>query len=150
MRDMISNTQVVRAATQTLSGTTANNSALFDRRGFSSLTVYLETGTVTDAGTAAGFTMKLQHSDSTLGTSFVDVGAEELVANSSGGTTVTVTTDGDNDKVIGGVGYVGNRRYVRAVMTGTTGTNATCNAFAVLGKPARAPVTTVGSTTAAT
>ncbi|HEV8035864.1 hypothetical protein [Yoonia sp.] len=150
MRDMISNVQVIRGAVQTLSGVTPNNSALIDRRGFDALTVYLETGTVTDAGTADGFTMKLQHSDTTDASDFVDVPTAGLLANSDGGTTVAVTVDATNGVIAGGVGYVGGKRYVRAVVTGTTGTNATVQALAALGKPHRAPVATVGATTAAT
>jgi len=150
MRDLISNMQVIRGAVQTLSGVTPNNSALIDRQGFDGLTVYLETGTVTDAGAAAGFTMKLQHSDTTVAGDFADVPADGLVPNSAGGTTVSVTVDATNGVVAGGVGYVGGKRYVRAVVTGTTGTNATVQALAVLGKPHQAPVTTVGATTAAT
>ena len=49
MRDGLSNTQVIRGADQTLSGTTANASAAFDVRGFSTAVFDLETGAVTDA-----------------------------------------------------------------------------------------------------
>jgi len=119
MRDLISNNNMTRGALQTLSGTTPNASALIDMQGFAGLTAYLLTGTVTDAGDTAGFTMKLQHSDSVVGTSFVDVPADELI-----GSTLSVTVDTQDDLVIGGIGYVGKNRYVRAVFTGTTGTNA--------------------------
>lgn len=150
MRDMISNIQNVRGAVQTLSGATPNNSALIDRRGFDALTVYVETGTVTDAGDANGFTMKLQHSNSTAAGTFVDVPAAGLVAGPGGATTVQVVTDGANGITAGGVGYVGDLRYVRAVFTGTTGTNATVQVVGILGKPHRAPAATVGATVAAT
>ena len=150
MRDMISNITRIKGAVQTLSGVTPNASALIDRRGYDSLTVYLDTGTVTDAGTAAGFTMKLQHSDTTTAADFVDVPADGLVPNSDGNTTVTVTADTDDNVTKPGVGYVAGKRYVRAVVTGTTGTNAVVQALGVLGKPHRAPAATVGSTTAAT
>ena len=150
MRDMISNQTILRGAPQTLSGVTPNNSALIDRRDYSSLTVYLATDAVTDAGAAAGFTMKLQHSDTTVGTDFVDVPAAGLVAGLSGATTVSVTLDTADNLIAGGVGYVGGKRYVRGVVTGTTGTDAIVNVLAVLGKPHRAPATIVGATTAAT
>jgi hypothetical protein len=150
MRDLISNIQVIRGAVQTLSGVTPNNSALIDRQGFDALTVYLETGTVTDAGAAAGFTMKLQHSDTTAAADFVDVPTAGLLPNSAGGTTVSVTIDATNGVIAGGVGYNGGKRYVRAVFTGTTGTDATVQILAALGKPHRARVATVGATTAAT
>lgn len=150
MRDLISNIRLIRGAVQTLSGTTPNASALIDRRGFSSLAVYLETGTVTDAGTASGFTMKLQHSDTTAAADFVDVDNSDLIPNSLGNRTVTVTADSDDDILANGVGYVGNKRYVRMLVTGTTGTNAEVQMLGVLGNPATAPTTSVGSTTAAT
>ena len=93
--DLISGIQTIIGAVQTLSGTTPNNSALFDTRGFGSLTVLLNTGTVTDAGTAAGFTMKLQDSDTVVGTDFVDVAAANILpVKGSTATTVTVTTAG--------------------------------------------------------
>ena len=150
MRDMISNQTILRGAPQTLAGVTPNNSALIDRRGYSSVTVYLATDAVTDAGTAAGFTMKLQHSDTTVAGDFVDVPAAGLVAGLSGSTTVTVTLDTADNVIAGGVGYVAGKRYVRGVFTGTTGTDAIVNVLAVLSKPSQAPATIVGATTAAT
>jgi hypothetical protein len=145
MRDLISNNNMTRGALQTLSGTTPNNSALIDMQGFAGLTAYLLTGTITDAGDAAGFTMKLQHSDSVVGTSFVDVPADELI-----GANVSVTLDTQDDLVVGGIGYAGKNRYVRAVFTGTTGTNAIVSVLFHRGKPRVAPTTQVGSTTAST
>lgn len=150
MRDLISNTRIARTASLTLSGVTPGGSELFDRRGFGSLSVYLETGTVTDAGTAAGFTMKLQHSDTTAAADFTDVPDGDLVPNSSGGRTVTVINDTDDNLIIGGVGYVGIKRYVRGLTTGTTGTNAVINLIGVFGHPSVAPTTSVGAATAAT
>jgi hypothetical protein len=94
--------------------------------------------------------MKLQHSDTTLGTDFADVSAAGLVAGLSGSTTVTVTLDTADNVIAGGVGYVGGKRYVRGVITGTTGTDAIVNVLAVLGKPTQAPVAIVGATTAST
>lgn len=145
MRDIVSNLTVVRGASQTLSGATPNNSAAFDRRGYSALTIYLESLTVTDAGTADGFTMKLQHSDTLVGSSFVDVPATGVLNDN-----VALTADTDDDKIIGGIGYVGKKRYVRAVFTGTAGTDAVVRALGVLGKPFLAPCPQVGATVATT
>ena len=144
--DILAGLNLTIGAVQTLSGTTPNNSALIDMQGWEGLSVYLETGTVTDAGTAAGFTMKLQHSDTTVAGDFVDVPTD----NVSG--TVTVTTDAANNLLAGGIRYTGNRRYVRSVTTGTSGTNATMQTLYVRGRPSSVsqPVTAIGSTTAAT
>lgn len=146
MQDILSDLNLTLGANQTLSGVTPNNSALIDMLGYQALTAYLMTGTVTDAGDALGFTMKLQHSDSTVAATFVDVPAD----NVSG--TVTVTSDTADNIAAGGVRYVGNRRYVRAVITGTTGTNAVVSVLFLRGKPSSAsgPVATIGATTAAT
>lgn len=144
MRDGLSNTQLVRGANQTLSGVTPNASAAFDVRGFSTATFDLETITVTDAGTASGFTMKLQHSDTLVGTDFADVAADEKL-----GDDVTLTAE-TAAATIGSIGYVGNKRYVRAVITGTTGTDAVVFVKGNMGKPHRAPVTRIGATVATT
>lgn len=148
MMDLLSDLTLTRGALQTLSGTTPNNSALIDMRGYQALSVYMLTGTVTDAGDTGGFTMNLQHSDSTATGTFVDCTASEA----SGTLTVTVDT---NDDILGGgngVRYIGNKRYVRAVFTGTSGTNAIVSVLFVQGKNSSvsAPVTAIGATTAAT
>lgn len=146
--DIYSGLNVTRNVNQTLSGTTANATALIDRQGYEALSVLLSTATVTDAGTASGFTMKLQHSDTTVATDFVDCASTEVFGN----TTLTVTADTDDDKDIGLIGYRGGKRYVRAVITGTTNTDAVCVVRFLRGRPANAsqPVTTIGSTTAST
>jgi hypothetical protein len=151
--DLISDVTEILGAVQTLSGTTPNNSALFDTRGYGSLTVALITGTVTDAGAAAGFTLKLQESDTTVAGDFTDVAAADILpAKSATATTISVTTDGANGIIAGALGYVGNKRYVRAVITGTAGTNATVQVKGLLGHPSSAsrPVAAIGATTAAT
>jgi hypothetical protein len=146
MQDILSDLNLTRGALQTLSGTTPNNSALIDVRGYNALTAYLLNGTITDAGDANGFTMKLQHSDTTVAGDFADVPA----GNVSG--TVAVTSDAADDVIGGAIRYTGNKRYVRAVLTGTTGTNAIVSVLFVRGKPtsASAPVPAIGATTAAT
>lgn len=139
MRDGISNIQVVKGAQQTLSGTTPNNSQAFDVRGFGSAAFDLHTGVVTDAGAAAGFTMKLQHSNTLTGSDFADVPALEVAGS------VQVTSDDADNVIAGSIGYLGNKRYVRAVVTGTADTAAVVFVVGNLGKPHRAPVTRVGT-----
>lgn len=146
MRDMVNNQQLVFAALQTLAGTTPNNSQAFDTRAFDAATFYMTTNTVTDAGTAAGFTMILQESDSLVGASFTNVSPDDLVGVNP---TVLLDTE-DNVIAVGGLGYLGIRRYVRAVITGTALTDAVVQVLAVMGKPHRAPVTPVGAAIATT
>jgi hypothetical protein len=149
MKNMLS---LVRMGGATLSGTTPYNSSLVDMQGYESLTVALQTLTVTDAGTAAGFTLKLQHSDSTAAGTFVDCTASEIIPTSAGATTITVTADTDDDLIKDTIGYRGNKRYVRAVVTGTTLTDAGVLILGVLSANSSrsAPVPAVTLPTAAT
>jgi hypothetical protein len=147
MRDMLSNTQIVRLGKQTLSGTTPNASAWVDLRGFDSCTLVLMNDTVTDAGDANGFTATLQHSDLTTAASAAAVAAAETV---NGVNTIQVTLDTADNVVAGAVGYDGTRRYARLNIVGTSGTNAVVEVVAILGHPARAPATFIGASVAAT
>lgn len=147
MRDMISNKQVVLLGTVTLSGTTPGATSWVDTRGFDACTLMLATDTVTDAGTAAGFTFTAQHSDSTTAASAAAIAAADAI----GGTvSLTVTADADDNKLIGGIGYIGSKRYVRLNGVGTTLTDATVKVYAILNVPHRAATTFVGSNVAAT
>lgn len=147
MRDGKSNMQVVHLGTLTLSGTTPNASAWVDTRGFEECTILISTNTVTDAGTTAGFTGTVQHSDLTTAASAAAIVAADTV---DGVISQTVTADTDDNKDIGGVGYIGSKRYVRANFVGTTGTDAVVVVRAILGRPARAETTLVGTSVAAT
>lgn len=147
MRDMLSNMQVVRLGKQTLSGTTPNASAWVDTLGFDSCTLVLTTDTVTDAGTAAGFTATLQHSDSTAASSAAAAAAGD---SANGVLTLTVTADADDNKVIGGIGYNGTKRYARFNIVGTTNTDAVVEVYAILENAHRAKTTFVGASVAAT
>ena len=147
MRDFLSNNSTVDLTTDTLSGTTANASAWLDTSGFDAAAIEVFTATVTDAGTASGFTGTLQHSDTTAAADATDVTAAEAVG---GVVSLTVTADTDDDKLIGALGYLGTKRYIRINYVGTTGTNAVVRTVGRLGKPHRAPTTYVGTSVAAT
>ena len=103
--------------------------------------------TVTDAGTSSGFTFTAQHSDLTTSASAAAIVAADSV---DGAISLTVTADGDDNKVIGGIGYIGSKRYVRMNGVGTTGTDATVKVYGILNKPHRAKTTFVGANVAAT
>lgn len=147
MRDMLSNKQVVLLGTVTLSGTTPGATSWVDTREFDAATLVLVTQTVTDAGTSAGFTFTAQHSDLTTAASAAAIAAADAI---NGTISLTVTADADDDKVIGGIGYVGSKRYLRLNGVGTTGTDAVVKVLAILNKPHRAATTFVGTAVAAT
>ena len=139
-RDNLSNLQMVHLGALTLSGTTPSASAWVDCREFDSATLVLTTGAVTDAGTVDGFTAQLQEGADTTAAGAVDIS----------GATIAVTSDTDDNKVIGAVRYSGIERYARLNITGTTGTNAVVSVYAILGNPGVAPTTFVGTSVAAT
>ena len=147
MRDMLSNKQVVLIGTVTLSGVTPGATSWVDTRGFDACTLVLATDTVTDAGTASGFTFTAQHADDTAAASAAAIVAADSV---NGTIALTVTADTDDNKLIGGIGYKGSKRYVRLNGVGTTGTDATVKVYAILNKPHRAATTFVGTAVAAT
>lgn len=148
MRDILSDMQVVHLGTLTLSGTTPAASAWADLSGFDGATLMVVNNTVTDAGTAAGFTLTMQHGDTTAASGAADI----AVTDSVDGATVAVTVTSDTaDNVIGGaLGYVGKKRYIRFNAVGTTLTDASVSIVAILGKPARRKTTAIGTKVAAT
>jgi len=147
MRDMLNNKQVVLLGTVTLSGTTPGATNWVDTRGYDACTLMLATDTVTDAGTAAGFTFTVQHADSTAASAAADIAAADSV---NGTIALSVTADADDNKLIGGIGYKGNKRYVRMNGVGTALTDATVKVYAILNMPHRAKTTFVGTNVAAT
>lgn len=144
---MLRNKQVVHLGNLALSGTTPAASAWVDVRGFDACTIMLVNNTVTDAGTTAGFTATVQHSDTTAAADAAAIVAADSV---DGSLSVVVTSDGSSNTVAGGVGYRGGKRYVRMNVVGTTGTDADVSVVAVLNKPHRAATTFVGTKVAAT
>ena len=147
MRDLISNMTTVDMSTDTLSGVTPNASAWLDTKGYGAAAIEVLTGDVTDAGTAAGFTGTMQHSDTTADGDAADV----VAADTTNGTiSVTVTSDAADNIVAGVIGYNGGKRYVRVNYVGTTGTDAIVRTVGRLGKPHTAPTTYVGASVAAT
>lgn len=146
MIDQKSDLSHVHMGKVTLSGTSAVASSLVDMQGFQALTVVVVAGTITDAGAAAGYTVKLQESDSTAAASFTDVAAADMV----GDATFSNTVDTDDDKIVGVLGYVGHKRYVRAVATGTTASAGDLHPIGIRGVAAVAPVTAIVTATAAT
>jgi len=147
MRDMLSNKTAVLLGTVTLSGATPGATSWVDVRGYDACTLMLATDTVTDAGTTAGFTFTVQHSDTTVAGDAAAIAAADSV---NGTIALTVTADADDNKLIGGIGYKGSKRYVRMNGVGTTGTDATVKVYAILNKPHRAKTTFVGANVAAT
>ena len=90
--DMKNVLNFVRMGGATLSGATPANTSLVDMQGYEGLTVALLNATVTVSGTG-GFTLKLQHSDSTVAGSFVDCTANDVIPTAAGAITISSTAE---------------------------------------------------------
>ncbi len=121
MQDERNNAEYALALSATLSGATPAKGTLIDMQGFDAVTFVVATATVTDAGDATGFSFEVQECDTTADTSFTAVADADLIGLESA---LKVTADANDDKLIGSIGYIGEKRYVRIVATGSTGTNA--------------------------
>lgn len=132
----------------TLSGTSTVVTSLVDMQGYESLELAFLNATVTDAGAAAGYTVKIQDADVTTAASFADVTAANAV---NGTVSIQVTSDTSDDSLTAIMGYTGLKRYVRASATGTTASDAVVY---VMGRRSRShlsrPNTLIASATAAT
>lgn len=126
MRDLQSNIGVVAAvAPATLTAT--NTSAAIDLRGFDSACVVINTGAI---GAAGNFTPKLTEADASDG-DFTDVAASDLVGEFPAALAAASVYK---------VGYIGNKRFIKTVLTLNSGTNIAAGAVVVLGNPDQAPV----------
>ena len=146
--DTVSESSWVLLGKLTASGTSTVVTSLVDMQGFNALDVAFVNATVTDAGAAGGYTIKLQEADVTTSVSFTDVATTDGV----GGTVTTSTTvDTDDDKLTAVLGYIGGKRYVRASLTGTTLSDAVVYVLARRSRSGLSrPNTIVGAATAAT
>ncbi len=147
MKDMRSDTTVAFGISATLSGTTPAPGNIVDVADYQHATFAFQTGVVTDAGDATGFTVQIQESDTTAAVDFTAVADADLIGLE---TELTVTSDAADGVAIGCLGYRGNKRYVRAVVTGSTGTNAVVNGMWVLQGPRYAPKGNAAANIAAT
>lgn len=145
--DMRNNAEFGLGLSATLAGATPAAGDWIDMQGWEALTFTVSTGTVTDAGTASGFSFEVQESDTTAAVDATAVADADLVGDESD---LTVTADTDDDKLIGSIGYIGSKRYVRIVATGTTGTDAAVTVHARKDKGAVMATATIDTGTAAT
>lgn len=108
--------------------TTAAAGEKVDLKGYQSVLIAVESGTIT-AGTQ---TFRLTESDDN--TTFTDVVAADLLGTAP----VFIDTDDDTVKAFG---YIGNKRYIKleGVVSGTS-PSGTFGAIAIFGTPLHAPV----------
>jgi hypothetical protein len=125
--DLVNSIGVVSAVAPAVIAAT-NTSAAIDLANFDGATVLINAGAVAGSG---NMTPKLQHSPTTTSGDFEDVTAADLI-----GAFPTVLEAATSYKV----GYKGNRRYVRTVLTLNSGTSVAVSAVVVRSTPTNAPV----------
>lgn len=127
MKDGISNIGVSASIVPAVQTATAKGTAV-DLRGFNMATLIVNTGAIAGSG---NFTAKLQESDTTTDGDFTDVAAGALLGSLPAALAASTAYK---------LGYVGNKRFVRAVLTLNSGTSIAAGAVFVLGEPFDAPV----------
>jgi len=127
MRDLASNLGVASTLAPVDYAATTKGTAV-DLRDFDSAAVVVNTGAITTAGK---YVVSVQESDTTTDGDFTDVGTDDLVGSLPAELAATSAYK---------VSYVGNKRYIRAVITKTSGTSIVAGAVVVLGRAHRSPV----------
>ena len=126
MRDIAPNIAVVQAVAPAVLSAT-NTSSAIDLLGFDSAAVVINTGAIVSSG---DFTAKLTECDTSGGT-YTDVAAAHLVG--------TFPASLEADSVVK-VGYIGNKRYLRTVLTKNGGTSIAAGAVVIKGHAHQRPV----------
>jgi hypothetical protein len=127
MRDLCNDITIINALNiQTINSNTTTAGVEIDRATYQgeSLTFVLQTGTVTDGD----YLIALTHGDATgVLTAVADA---DLIGTEAAG---SFTADGDDNKT-GKIGYVGNKRFVKASIVSTnTSSGAVLGMTAIIG-----------------
>lgn len=120
MRDLASNIGVAASLVPATQSATAKGTAV-DLRGYDSAALVVTTGAIVSAGL---YVMSMQESDTTTDGDFTDVGAGDMVGSLPASLAASTSYK---------VSYVGRKRYIRAVITKTSGTSIDAGAVVVLG-----------------
>lgn len=127
MKDLVSKLGVVPTLAPAVQAATAKGTTV-DLQGFNSAALIVNTGAIAGAGL---YVMSLQESDTTTDGDFTDVAAGDMQ-----GTLPASLAENTAYKV----GYKGTKRYLRGVITKTSGTSIACGAVIVKGAAASSPV----------
>jgi hypothetical protein len=127
MRDLASNIGVAQTLPPVDYAATTKGTEV-DLRDFDSAAIVVNTGAITSAGK---YVVSVQESDTTTDGDFGNVDADDLVGSLPSELAATSTYK---------VSYIGTKRYIRAVITKTSGTSIIAGAVVVLGRAHRSPV----------
>lgn len=126
MRDLSSNIGTAATLAPAVHAATLKGTAV-DLHGFNSAALVINTGAIAGDGL---YDVKLQESDTTTDGDFTDVASADLI----GGLPAALGASATYRQ-----GYVGHKRYVRAVITKQSGTSIAASAVVIKGHPQRAP-----------
>lgn len=126
-RDLVSNIAAEVSLLPLLRDATASGSGV-DLRGFESAVVQFQIGTITDGA----FALSVEESDDD--STYTAVDSDDLIGS-------FVAAGSSADDTVQQVGYRGDARYIRAVVTvtGSPSTGGTVGATVIKGHPAQAP-----------
>lgn len=127
MKDTYHDIKVVASLEPAVHSATLKGGAV-DLQGFGSALMAVNTGAIASAGL---YDIRIQESDTTTDGDFTDVAAADLLGALPAGLAASSVYR---------QGYIGSKRYVRAVITKQSGTSIAAGAVFVLGHPALAPV----------
>lgn len=129
LRDMFNNTAVKTSLVPAVRTNGSATGTAVDLRGFDAAVVSVSFGAYTDGS----HTPSLQHSVD--GVSFTDVAVTDVTGD------FTIVDSGAGGNNVQSVGYIGQQRYLRVLMTVTGATSgAASGATIVAGEPHNAPV----------
>lgn len=128
MKDLKNNIDPKMALIPVVHTATKADSPIIDLQGANSATMIIDTGAVAGAG---DYTISLRHGDAADLSGDAVVGASDLLGS-------LPATLAENSVYC--VGYVGGKRYVRAVITKNSGTSIVAGAVIVRGNLNNSPV----------
>jgi hypothetical protein len=127
MKDLKSRIDPKLALIPVVHSATKSDSAIIDLQGANSATLIINTGAIVGAG---DYTVSLRHGDASDLTGDAAAGASDLL----GSLPASLAADS-----VYTVGYIGGKRYVRAVITKNSGTSIAAGAVIVRGNLNNSP-----------
>ncbi len=128
MRDLHSRLGAVASLVPAVHAATLKGSEV-DLQGFDGALLVVNTGAIAGSGL---YVMSLQESDTTTDGDFSDVAAADTIGDALPASLA--------ENTVYKLGYIGTKRYLRAVITKTSGTSIAAGAVIVKGNPNLAPV----------
>ena len=127
LRDTLDEMKATSAFDYASRTATGNGTNIIDMRGFGACTFVVQLATVTTADSSNFFTLTLQAGDD----SGLSDGATVTAATGLLGSNLVINDATTQSNMVGMMGYVGGKRYVRMVSTETGTASAAFSALAV-------------------